>query len=75
LKLGKPRLFSKNPEQTRKKMSAAKKGNTYSLGYKHSDETRAKMRAGWVLRKQRKVVPHLTPDEAFKKIVDAAQSV
>ena len=35
----------KFPEEGKRKLSEALKGNTYALGHKHTDETRAKMSA------------------------------
>ena len=44
----------KHTEATRRKMSQAAMGNKRCVGRQVSEETRAKMRAAWVIRKQKK---------------------
>ena len=60
-----PQVFA-TPE-VRRKIGEASKGNTHSLGFKHSEETRRKMSAGRIGRK--------FSEEAKRKMSETAQNM
>lgn len=52
MNISKSLIGKRASEETRHKQSLAKIGTKFHLGHKHSEESRAKMRAAWERRRQ-----------------------